>query len=97
MKEVGASKRLGHLIDGEALLNDGSAYVFFLVFYEMIKGVDRSAGGTVGYFFELVCVACAVGCAFGLVLTIFLALVYRCELNLPCPCLSSFLQIDHDL
>ena len=26
MKEVGASKRLGHLIEGESLLNDGSAY-----------------------------------------------------------------------
>jgi NhaP-type Na+/H+ or K+/H+ antiporter len=37
MKQVGASKRLGHLIEGESLLNDGSAFVFFLIFLDMVR------------------------------------------------------------
>lgn len=79
MKEVGASKRLGHLIEGESLLNDGSAYVFFLIFYEMYTGTDRSSGETVWYFLKLILVAAAFGVAFGLALTVLLALVYRCR------------------
>ena len=79
MKEVGASKRLGHLIEGESLLNDGSAFVFFLIFFEMYTGASsRSPGEEVGYFFKLVFVAAAIGAAFGILLTILLALVYRC-------------------
>lgn len=78
MKEVGASKRLGHLIEGESLLNDGSAYVLFLIFQDMlISESPRSPGETVGYLFELVFVAALLGAAFGLVTTLFLAFVYR--------------------
>lgn len=36
LKEVGASKRLGTVIEGESLLNDGTAFVFFLLFRDMI-------------------------------------------------------------
>jgi NhaP-type Na+/H+ and K+/H+ antiporter len=32
LKDVGASKRLGTIIEGESLLNDGSAFVLFLIF-----------------------------------------------------------------
>lgn len=32
LKEVGASHRLGTVIEGESLLNDGSAFVLFLIF-----------------------------------------------------------------
>ena len=79
MKEVGASKRIGHLIEGESLLNDGSAFVLFVIFKEMFtREEQRSAGDTVGYLFELVIVALLLGAAFGLVTTLVLALVYRC-------------------
>lgn len=30
MKELGASKRLGHLIEGESLLNDGTGMHIFI-------------------------------------------------------------------
>ncbi|MBU0764555.1 MAG: cation:proton antiporter [Bacteroidetes bacterium] len=33
LKELGASKKLGHLIEGESMLNDGTAIVIFMVFY----------------------------------------------------------------
>jgi NhaP-type Na+/H+ or K+/H+ antiporter len=84
MKEVGASKRMGHIIEGESLLNDGSAYVFFLVFQDLLVSPDpRSGGEVVGYLFELVGVACLVGIGFGLVTTIILAVVYRYNSSSP--------------
>ena len=93
MKEVGASKRLGHLIEGESLLNDGSAYVFFLIFFDMYTGVERSNGEIVGYFLRLIAVAAAVGIAFGLALTCFLAIVYRCAPALAALLLSMLLLL----
>ena len=36
LKEVGASKRLGTVIEGESLLNDGTAFVLFLIFKEYV-------------------------------------------------------------
>jgi len=38
LKEMGASKKLSTLIDGEAILNDGTAIVLFMVFYLPLSG-----------------------------------------------------------
>ncbi|UCG27973.1 MAG: cation:proton antiporter [Bacteroidales bacterium] len=38
LKELGASKKLGTLIEGESLLNDGTAIVIFMVFFLGITG-----------------------------------------------------------
>lgn len=38
LKELGASKKLGTLIEGESLLNDGTAIVIFMVFFSAITG-----------------------------------------------------------
>jgi len=46
LKEVGASKRLGTIIEGESLLNDGSAFVLFLIFKEYV--LFDSCCGTTG-------------------------------------------------
>jgi hypothetical protein len=43
LKSVGASKRLGTIIEGESLLNDGTAYVLFLIFLERVQ--TTGAGG----------------------------------------------------
>lgn len=45
LKELGASKKLGTLIEGESMLNDGTAIVFFMVFYLPLAGMagDSSA------------------------------------------------------
>ena len=40
LKEVGASKKLATLIEGESLLNDGTAMVLFTVILEIAKGND---------------------------------------------------------
>ena len=47
MKELGASRRLATLIEGESLLNDGTAMVVFLVVLDFVKG----EGGSVGEIF----------------------------------------------
>ena len=39
LKELGASKRLSTLIEGESLLNDGTAMVVFLVLLDIVKGI----------------------------------------------------------
>ncbi|HET6244895.1 MAG: cation:proton antiporter [Bacteroidetes bacterium] len=38
LKELGASKKLGTLIEGESLLNDGTAIVIFMVFFLALTG-----------------------------------------------------------
>lgn len=40
LKELGASKKLSTLIDGESILNDGTAIVLFMVFYLPISGAS---------------------------------------------------------
>ena len=42
LKEVGASKRLGHIIEGESLVNDGTAIVVFSLLNEIAKGVTKT-------------------------------------------------------
>lgn len=39
LKELGASKKLSTLIDGESILNDGTAIVLFMVFYLPLMGI----------------------------------------------------------
>jgi NhaP-type Na+/H+ or K+/H+ antiporter len=38
LKELGASRKLATLIEGESLFNDGTAYVIFLVLVKMVEG-----------------------------------------------------------
>jgi NhaP-type Na+/H+ or K+/H+ antiporter/CRP-like cAMP-binding protein len=38
LKDLGASKKLGTLIEGESLLNDGTAIVIFMVFFTSVTG-----------------------------------------------------------
>ena len=47
LKEVGASKILGHVIEGESLVNDGTAIVVFTLFFEISKGEQKTGVGCV--------------------------------------------------
>lgn len=53
LKELGASKRLSTMIEGESLLNDGTAMVVFLVILDIAKGVEMSAGDIAWKFARL--------------------------------------------
>ena len=53
LKELGASRRLSTLIEGESLLNDGTAMVVFLVLLDIVKGEPANGWTIVLSFFRL--------------------------------------------
>jgi len=74
MGDVGASPCLNMVIEGEALLNDGTAAVLFFLFFDYATGLDvRGAGEVAGYVFLNVLGAPALGVAFGAAGTVWLS------------------------
>ena len=53
LKELGASKRLSTLIEGESLMNDGTAMVIFLVILDIVEGKPATAGEVILRFCRL--------------------------------------------
>lgn len=49
LKELGASKKLGTLIEGESMLNDGTAIVLFMLFFTMVSGGESNASPVVEF------------------------------------------------
>ena len=47
LREVGASKPLSMLIEGESLMNDGSAIVVFIIMLDICKGTAEVAAGSI--------------------------------------------------
>lgn len=43
--QVGASQKIACVIDGESLMNDGSALVIFLVLQKIVEGQPVTIGG----------------------------------------------------
>lgn len=50
LKEIGASKKLGTLIEGESMLNDGTAIVIFMVLIAEITGAGSEASPIIEFF-----------------------------------------------
>ena len=65
LKEVGASKTLGHLIEGESLVNDGTAIVVFNVFLTLAKGEEKSFGSIMKDLITQPILSVVVGIVFG--------------------------------
>ena len=63
LHELGAPKKLGHLIEGESLLNDGTAFVIFLVFKDMAGGKFDAPHAVAGKFVQLAAGGPIVGAA----------------------------------
>jgi len=63
LKEQSSRKRLETLIEGESLLNDGTAIVFFVLFYGMLVGGALPSGPlqVAGEFLRVVCVGALTG------------------------------------
>lgn len=64
-KTLGAPKRLAVLIEGESLLNDGTAVVFFTLILGIASGADMSAADAVLEFVKVVGMGGLIGLAFG--------------------------------
>ena len=74
LKELGVSKRISTLIEGESLLNDGTAYVVFLILLEVVADpkykAELTVGAVIGKFFYLALVGPLIGLLFGKILSL---------------------------
>ena len=53
LRDLGASKKLSTVIEGESLFNDGTAIVVFKLFFELAKGVTYSPTEVVVFFLQV--------------------------------------------
>ncbi|GBG32542.1 Sodium/hydrogen exchanger 7 [Hondaea fermentalgiana] len=85
LEDVGAPPRLRMVVEGEAMLNDGSAIVFFTIFSELYlaekgeEGIGESYDipTGVGKFFQMSVGGALVGVAFSIMLNLVLWLLNR--------------------
>lgn len=82
LKELSSRKRLATLIEGESLLNDGTAVVFFTLFYGMVifgaKGSTLSILGSVaGQFTWVVSLGVFIGFILGILALAWIARVFN--------------------
>lgn len=76
LKEVGASKKLATLIEGESLLNDGTAIVIFMVFLSAITG-STEGNHAVVEFLRVALGGVAVGVIIGWLVVSWLRRVFN--------------------
>eukprot|EP01084_Bolivina_argentea_P315753 547153_1 len=79
LNELGASKRLATLIEGESLLNDGAAFVLYTIALQFVKGENPSVGKIIGEFCQLTFGGIFMGILFGIASVIWLRLVFTNE------------------
>ena len=63
LKEVGASKNLSTIIAGEAMLNDGTAVVFYLLFLELATGASYTGAEVASFFAQMALAGPTIGIA----------------------------------
>jgi NhaP-type Na+/H+ or K+/H+ antiporter len=76
MKATGASVKLATVVDGEALLNDGVAFVLFELIFEWAAGAPPSAGAAAAFVAKAALGGPALGLAWALALTAWWTLAY---------------------
>ncbi len=65
-RSLGVPRRLSVLLEGESLLNDGTAIVFFTLSLSLVTGTSVTAGQIARDFFEIVGFGGLIGAAIGL-------------------------------
>ncbi|KAL6847481.1 hypothetical protein ACP4OV_023334 [Aristida adscensionis] len=70
LKELGASKKLSTIIEGESLMNDG-------LFYRMVLGTSFDAGSIIKFLTKVSLGAVALGLAFGIVSVLWLGFIFN--------------------
>jgi CPA1 family monovalent cation:H+ antiporter len=71
-KHLGVPKRLRVLIEGESLLNDGTAIVLFTLALDLAAGASTSLGGLSLQFARVVGLGAVVGVVVGLVISVII-------------------------
>ncbi|KQJ85563.1 sodium/hydrogen exchanger 8 [Brachypodium distachyon] len=77
LKDLGASKKISTIIEGESLMNDGTAIVVYQLFYQMVLGRTFNAGSIIKFLSEVALGAVALGLAFGIVSVLWLGFIFN--------------------
>ncbi|XP_078441109.1 sodium proton exchanger, putative (NHX7) (SOS1) isoform X3 [Wolffia australiana] len=77
LKELGASKKLSTIIEGESLMNDGTAIVVYQLLYRMALGERFSIGDIIKFLSQVSLGAIAVGLAFGILSFVWLGFIFN--------------------
>ena len=79
LKELGVSKRISTLIEGESLFNDGTALVLFLVLQSFAEenGDEPSVGEIIGMLFRMALGGPALGILFGIMMVLMLQRIHN--------------------
>lgn len=77
LKELGASKKLSTIIEGESLMNDGTAIVVYQLFFKMVNGESFSWDAIVGFLAKVALGAVGLGIAFGIASVLWLGFIFN--------------------
>ncbi|XP_073365530.1 sodium/hydrogen exchanger 8-like [Aegilops tauschii subsp. strangulata] len=77
LKDLGASKKLSTIIEGESLMNDGTAIVVYQLFYRMVLGRTYDAGSIIKFLSEVSFGAIALGLAFGIASVLWRSFIFN--------------------
>jgi len=79
LKELGASPELTIQIQGESLLNDGTAIVLYTIAYEMLQGTVYTPEDILIILVQKACVAWLLGMVIGYLFFLWIALAHRLD------------------
>ncbi|KAL0793297.1 hypothetical protein Bca101_064674 [Brassica carinata] len=77
LKELGASKKLSTVIEGESLMNDGTAIVVFQLFLKMVMGNSSDWSSIITFLIRVALGAVGIGLAFGIVSVLWLKFIFN--------------------
>lgn len=77
LKDLGASKKLSTIIEGESLMNDGTAIVVYQLFYRMVLGESFTSGAIIKFLTQVSLGAVGIGIAFGIASVLWLGFIFH--------------------
>nr|AMK51995.1 Na+/H+ antiporter [Halogeton glomeratus] len=77
LKELGASKKLSTIIEGESLMNDGTAIVVFQLFFKMVLGRSFTWAAILKFLVQVALGAVGMGIAFGAASVLWLGFIFN--------------------
>lgn len=77
LRELGASKRLATLIEGESLLNDGTAFILYTIALESIHNPNLTVLNITGIFLKLTFGGVFTGLLIGILCAVWLSIIFN--------------------
>ncbi|KAL2343567.1 hypothetical protein Fmac_004852 [Flemingia macrophylla] len=77
LKDLGASKKLSTIIEGESLMNDGTAIVVYTLFYRMVLGESFNWVAIIEFLAKVSLGAVGMGFAFGIASVLWLGFIFN--------------------